>query len=419
MNINASLQKTTLIAVTLTFLTSCASNSLVACLSETLCNIETVHERFRASGIENGFVQIDADNRLILKGEYKSDAEVDKAFSIAQTVTGVRHVSPVTPNSIKVKQWAMNLSSAMSNRFKAKNTAFTKPPSFNSKPPSTVANRYALVVGVSNFKNTKIHSLNYATKDATDVKNYLLDTHGGRFSNVTFLLNEQATRANIQNALAELENKANENDLVFLYFSTHGSPPDKNGSVAVVTYDTEVKPRERIWQTALNEEIIKKFVQNIKSKRLVVVLDTCYSGGAYRQVEGFLASGSKALEDDEESYNVGRSSQDMEQRLLGAKDLVLDEPIPQTPQKWGKMLVSASNGGEKSWEPSGEAEVSNINNSFFTHYFIEGMQKNNGDVRQAFNYAQPAVVNVVEKVKHNAQHPQLTSFYPNADVIIY
>lgn len=384
-------------------------------LSSTLSDAETVNQRFRAAGIKNGFVQIDAQNRLILKGDYESDAEVDKAFSIAQTAAGVRNVSPVTPSNVKVKVWATTLSLAMGKMKKQNSlsTTSTTGVKIPSRPSASIANKYALLVGISNFR-AQVTPLKYAVGDATTVKDYLLDKQGGNFTapNIEFLSNEQATRTNIENALDELQNKAGENDLVFIYFSTHGAPPNSTGKVSIVTYDTEVKPRENIWQTSLNKDKLESFIKNVRSKRLIIVLDTCYSGGAYSGITGFLASGSKSLEDDELNYNVS----------LGAKDLVIEDdaiPVSHETQNWGKMLISASSGGEKSWEPSGEPQVGNINNSFFTHYFIEGMRKHQGDVRQAFNYAQPEVSQIVQQVKHNQQHPELKAFYPNANVVLH
>ena len=53
------------------------------------------------------------------------------------------------------------------------------------------------------------------------------------------LRNEYATRSSIENASDRLKSLATEDDLVVLYFSSHGTPPDKFGGVhesSIFTY---------------------------------------------------------------------------------------------------------------------------------------------------------------------------------------
>jgi hypothetical protein len=97
----------------------------------------------------------------------------------------------------------------------------------------------------------------------------------------------------------------------------------------------------------------------------------------------------------------------MAQRLLGAKDLVLEEaPAAAPPQSagWGKVLISASNAGERSWESD------QLRNSVFTRYFVEGLRRHQGSLGEAFEYAKPLVYQQVKREKGAdiEQNPQLT-----------
>lgn len=357
-------------------------------------HISQVNQLFLRNGVPKGFVVLDQHGRIQLKGEYSDEQEVDRAFSLAQTVVGPKWVSPVTPENIKVKEWEKKIGGLFSR------AAVLKPPVRGDAPVGPVKNRYALVVGVGKFKSG-VNPLQYAVKDAESFYTFLTARAGFPRSNTYFLANETATRDNIARYLTGIRNAAQEDDLVVIYMSSHGTPPDKFGGVYIVTYDTEVKPREAVWHTAVAETMLKDFVENLRARRLVMILDTCYSNGAYRQIPGFLPPGGKSLgaAEEDEGYNLSPESG---KRLLGAKDLVLeDKPRKvsdtakdvQTTDSYGKVLISASSSGQKSWESD------TLRNSVFTYYYLDGLQRYRGSVRDAFYYAQPLVSQRVKQEK--------------------
>jgi uncharacterized caspase-like protein len=367
-------------------------------------HMDQINRAFRGAGISSGFVVLDQYGRLELKGEYLDERQVDQAFSLAQQVVGVKWVSPVTPENIKVKEWEKKLGGLF------RRAAILKPEALEG-PPGPIRNKYALVVGVGKFK-FGITELQYSVRDATSFYNFVVDPNRANFSrnNVFFLTNEYATRGNIARYLDYIRNAAGPDDLVAVYMSSHGTPPDKFGGVHVVSYDTEVKPRDRVWQTAITESMLKDFVENLRAKRLVMILDTCYSNGAYRAIPGFLPPGGKSLGMGTEDEGYGLSKE-YGKRVFGAKDIVLeDEPKPRataaksidTPDGYGKVLIGASSAGEKSWESD------SLRNSVFTYYFVDGLQRYQGSVKDAFYYAKPLVDRRVkqEKGAEITQNPQ-------------
>jgi hypothetical protein len=381
----------------------------------TQTHVQRVNESFRGNGIRGGFVVLDRTGRLELQGLYENEREVDRAFSLAQTFVGVRWVSPVTPQNIKVKEWEECLSNILAGGRCGPSGA---PPPTTAQapslepPPGAIKNKYALVVGVGKFQNG-INGLQYANKDAFDFYSYLIDPSGGniRRENVILLRDEYATSDNVKRGLDAIVQRAQEDDFVLLFFSSHGTPPDKFGGVHLVTYDTDVKPREKVWQTSINEGILREFVQNVRAKRMLVVLDACYSNGAYSKVAGFLPPGGKSLGvGDDEGY--GRSRQEMAQRIFGAKDLVMED-TPAAPKALtvtpggggGKVLISASDAGERSWESE------RLHNSVFTRFFIDGLRQQNGSVREAFDLAKVRTPQMVQQEKGPdiTQNPQITA----------
>jgi uncharacterized caspase-like protein len=382
----------------------------------TQIHAQRVTDSFRANGIRGGYVAQDRVGRLELQGMYENEREVDRAFSLAQTIVGVRWVSPITPQNIKVKEWEECLSNMLAGGACGPPAAAPAPVARPGMPaveipPGPIRNKYALVVGVGKFQYG-ITPLQYANKDAYDFYAYLVDPAGGNFrrENVILLRDEYAVRENVKRGLDAIRQRAAEDDFVLLFFSSHGTPPDKFGGVHLVTYDANVKPRERIWETSVTETILREFVQEVRAKRLVVILDACYSNGAYSQVAGFLPPGGKSLgADADEGY--GRSRQDMARRLFGAKDLIVeDEPVAARPQGaqsggWGKVLISASDAGERSWESD------TLRNSVFTRHFIDGLRQSGGGVQNAFEYAKARVPAQVkqEKGADITQNPQITT----------
>lgn len=362
-------------------------------------HIGKINDLFKKNGVSQGYAALDPYGRIELMGEYADEKEVDKAFSLAQTTVGVKWVSPVTPENIKVKEWERRLGGLFSR------AKVVKPVVSEGPPVKTIRNRYALIVGVGEFKHG-ITPLKYSVRDAESFYQFALE-RGFNQKDIIFLTNEKATRDNIAKALDKIQSMAREDDLVGIYFSSHGTPPDKFGGVHIVTYDTEVKPRERVWHTAITETMFKDFIEKLRARRLVIILDTCYSNGAYNKVPGFLPPGGKSLGEDEgEGYGISKA---FGKRLLGAKDIVSEEDETPAPTgskdmtAYGKVLISASGAGEKSWESN------TLNNSIFTYYFLEGLKKKNGSVKEAFSYSKPLVAERVKKEKGSdiEQNPQV------------
>jgi len=374
-------------------------------------HLQRIRELFQVNGLTQAAIGLDRRGRVELQGVYDNELEVDRAFSLAQTVVGVRWVSPVTPERIRVRAWMSCLESLLAGRPCDAPTQRREPVDRSPEgPPGPLQQRYALVVGIGRFQDSRIQPLRYAAKDAADVYRYLIDPAGGDFppASVALLQDAGATRTAVVTALERITAQAGTNDLVFVYLSSHGTPPDKYGGVHLVTFDAVVKPREQIWHSSLSEDVLRAFIQEVRAKRLIIILDACYSNGAYTSIPGFLPQGGKSLDGDEyEGY--GRSRRDMAQRLLGMKDLVYDatssaDPPNAVRQGWGKVLISASDAGERSWESD------QLRNSIFTHYFLQGLVRTRGSVKAAFEYSRPLVQQQVQREKGRdiVQSPQAT-----------
>lgn len=141
--------------------------------------------------------------------------------------------------------------------------------------------RWAVIIGISNYQDTQIPSLRYASSDAQAFYNWIISPKGGKYSpsRVKLLLNKKATGTNIKKALFEWLRGALDEDMVTIYFAGHGSPesPDSQDNLFLLPYDTQYRSIATtgfpMWDI---ETALKRF---IKAKKVVVIADACHSGG--------------------------------------------------------------------------------------------------------------------------------------------
>jgi caspase domain-containing protein len=151
-----------------------------------------------------------------------------------------------------------------------------------ARPVIPIREKYALIVGISKYRNVGkgIPNLEYADVDARTVYEFLQQPAAGGFSreNMLLLLNENATLSRIRDALTSFVARASENDLLLIFFAGHGAPdPFAPQNLYVIAHDTNV---EAMPQTALAmTELRRNIDQNVKSKRMILFLDACHSAG--------------------------------------------------------------------------------------------------------------------------------------------
>ena len=84
------------------------------------------------------------------------------------------------------------------------------------------AERYAFMVGIDKYAH-KSWNLYGAKNDVMSVRKAIIDEWGFKESNVTSLIDEQATKANILQKLGSLVDSLAPGDHLFFYFAGHGT----------------------------------------------------------------------------------------------------------------------------------------------------------------------------------------------------
>lgn len=256
-----------------------------------------------------------------------------------------------------------------------------------------VREKYAIVVGISQFRNSA-YNLKFAAKDASDFAGVLRDPKSGRFKadeqHVKVLVNDQATVANIRTAINDVAKAARPEDLVVMYFSSHGTAAESDvaaddaKSGYIVTHETSLS---NLYGTAFPMEELRRVVEKrIRACRIVMFLDTCFSGDTVAP-----AAGSKML-------SVGITDSAKERIAQGA----------------GRVVIASSRNDERSWESE------RVPNSYFTHYLLQALRSKGGlaDITTIFTHLQRSVPAAVQKEWGAHQNPVMWPEGQRLDIVI-
>lgn len=85
---------------------------------------------------------------------------------------------------------------------------------------------YALLIGISRYRNDAISALHFADKDAESFRDYLMSPRGGELASdqIELIRNEAATRERIEKAIGDLvRGKANHENTLIVFVAAHGA----------------------------------------------------------------------------------------------------------------------------------------------------------------------------------------------------
>jgi uncharacterized RDD family membrane protein YckC len=233
--------------------------------------------------------------------------------------------------------------------------------------------RRALLVATREYQDVSLRRLRAPARDAEEFARVLQDPNIGGFDVVT-AINEPSyqVRRQIQEFLAE----AHIDDTLLLYFSCHGVKDD-GGRLFLATTDTEIQYCD---STSVESNLVSDQVRRSRARRIVVVLDCCYSGA--------FAAGGQAKAGDhvgvEDHLELGR----------------------------GRLWLTSSNAMEYSFEGS-ELERGErsglVDRSLFTEAMVRGLKTGDadldGDGRVSVDELYEYVFDEVQRVTPN-QHPR-------------
>jgi hypothetical protein len=244
--------------------------------------------------------------------------------------------------------------------------------------------KYALIVGIDKYKN-KSNNLNGCVNDAHDVFK-VLTGWGCKYQNITMLLNETATKANIIKNLTELVNNLKKGDVLTYYHSGHGTQIlDKNND-ETDGYDEALVTHDFNYSDAFTDDVLKECLSNHpEGANISLVFDTCHSGGFEMNSSDQTVRSVLLTETVNDTSNVTI-------KKLGVRQT--------NPHKQRHLLLS----GCKEQQYSYEAKVGRQVRGLMTLSLCKIFRKNRGkDWQTIFSL----LTNIITEQTHNRQQPQI------------
>jgi hypothetical protein len=250
----------------------------------------------------------------------------------------------------------------------------------NVNQPATTPNFkiWVVIVGVATYEIEE-NNLGYTDDDAYRMYAFYKSPEGGSLpdNQITLLIDEEATRTNVVNAIITTYAHAGKDDVIIFYFSGHGAEG------AFITHEFNGVVDANYTGLLLHEELNDIFMRS-PARYKYIIADACHSG---------------TLTETSSAHKTGA-------RTRGVTFYQAFEKSP-----GGFVLMLSSMGDELSIESSG------IRQGIFSHYIIRGLKGESDTNRdhvvsviELFDF----VENNVKEVTQGRQHPVLSGDYDDA-----
>jgi len=145
---------------------------------------------------------------------------------------------------------------------------------------------YALVIGIDDY-SAPLHQLKTAVNDARAVGQLLHDRYDFK---VEYLLNGDATRYKILSALGKFRASLHVNDNLLIYYGGHGYFDHDTDKAYWLPVDAD----SGMSPNTIMADDLTSVLRALPSRHVLVVSDSCYSGGLSRDADGPIRTGGSA-----------------------------------------------------------------------------------------------------------------------------
>ena len=253
---------------------------------------------------------------------------------------------------------------------------------------------WLVAVGVDLYDDDSFKDLRYASKDAAAIFNYYRYNMSLPTEQLVLLTNKQATRRNIMGELGTRlsKNARNPQDTVIIYLAGHGykeaDPTGSNTDSFAKYFLPSDSEKEDLYSTALNMDRLPEIVRRIGADRVVVMIDSCFSGAIGGRT--ILDQGSRGAIDEKFLERIARAGK-------------------------GRVVLTASGANEAA------REWDDLGHGVFTKAVLEALEgaaDDNGDLAISVDEVYHYVSARVKKLTGNDQNPEKKAPQQTGDIII-
>jgi hypothetical protein len=362
--------------------------------------LDTIQAKLKQNGLAGAHVERDATGRVRLAGQYRNEDEVDRAFLIVQSIVGLKSTSPFYPEQVLEKRWEAEARQALAQQA-------------NARLASLPGRKIALVIGISDFRDSRHFKAIPGEDDAAVVAKA---ASSAKYQ-VTALLGKRATKAAIEDTLRRLETDLRPNDSLFIYISSHGTPPLPEASggdarrMSIIAWDSGDAAIDNstdyylnLQKTAVPDALVQRLAKK-PTKNTRILIDTCYSGEMLKGLPdasgGYIARTNGGMPEMAGIAMASWTGKDYTSKGIhfsedrSASNARRDGSVAAGPEVYDERayaIITATSEGEESLAPRHDVgtftlDGKQLRGSYFTQSFFYFLEKHGGHVEPAFEEA--------------------------------
>lgn len=248
------------------------------------------------------------------------------------------------------------------------------PPAVEPPPLPTGGRRFALLVGVSDYRpmreahGIKISDLSDLPGVRQDMVNMRRALEGAGFGDrITTLFNQDASSLGLRHLLKQYATALKPDDIFVMFMSAHGGARNEGVSGYGMPILSDYLPK--VPQDALDFWELQSLTLNLPCQRVVWLIDTCHSGGAAQNLV---------------TVDVGRQGVRASTGITGPEALTVSRTMGKADRHFA--LITASRPDEVSWETNGQG--------VFTRNLTQALSQsgNRATLEEVFKQIHPRVI---------------------------
>ena len=140
---------------------------------------------------------------------------------------------------------------------------------------------FALIIGISKYREEAIPAVKYASRDAEIVAKYLENVGGIPRNNIKLLTDASVTKSDLEAYIGDwLARRVNKDSVVFVYYAGHGAPDIESKEAYIVPYEGHPDFPSKLYSLKKMYESLNK----LPAGEVIVMLDSCFSGAGGRSI---------------------------------------------------------------------------------------------------------------------------------------